>query len=90
MKKKTNKIFNIFDVFSEGIDAFIFGVPYVFISSLGFVFKILFLTFLSILTLDKFIKLKVLWNKEYFLSNFVKPWNFVIGVVSILVILNII
>lgn len=89
MARKSNKWDFIADQIWEApqtIDGFLIGIPYLIINLIGTIIKIILFSLISILTLNKLMKLNELWSNKYFKSNISNAWNFVIGLLLIIII----
>lgn len=89
MNKKGTPILDFIDGLLTNSEMIIFSIPYLILTSVGTIIKLLVLSLLSIISFNKWIKLKDLWNKKYLKTNLGNPWNFVLTV-SLLFILIII
>jgi hypothetical protein len=62
------------------------AIPYIILNSVGTFLKVLLLSLISILSLNKLIKLDGIWSKHYLKENIVNPWNCVISIVTIILL----
>jgi hypothetical protein len=87
--KKSNRWDFIADQIWEApqtIEGFLIGIPYLILNIIGTFLKLILFSLIAILSLNKWMKLNELWSKKYFKSNISNPWNFVIGLVMIILI----
>ena len=92
MAKKNSKWESIADLIWEApqtIEGFLIAIPYLILNSIGTIIKVLCLSFISLLTLNKWIKLGELWNKKHLKDNIANPWNCVLAL-AIIIFLTII
>lgn len=75
VKKKSDSIFDSLSLLIDGIEGLLFVIPSMIITTIGTLIKLIFLSLISLLTFNKFIKLKDLWSKNYLTSNLKNPWN---------------
>ncbi|WP_027391956.1 hypothetical protein [Aquimarina latercula] len=87
-EKKSDSLFNNLDVLFESIEGLMFGTPYLIMTSMGTLIKVLFLSFISLVMFNQLIKLKKLWSKEYLMSNIVNPWNCVVTIIFFIALFN--
>ncbi|SDY15151.1 hypothetical protein SAMN05444411_1412 [Lutibacter oricola] len=87
MNKKGTPILDFIDGLFTNSEMIIFSIPYLILTSVGTVIKLLFLSLLSIISFNKWINLKDLWNKEYLKTNLGNPWNFVLTVTLIIILI---
>ena len=89
MNKKGTSILDFIDGLYTNSEMIVFSIPYLILTSVGTIIKLIFFSLLSIISFNKWIELKGLWNKKYLETNLANPWNFVLSI-SILIILIII
>ncbi|CAL2078664.1 hypothetical protein [Tenacibaculum sp. 190524A02b] len=87
-KKKSDSIFDSLDILSESFEGLLFGIPYFITTSIGTLIKVLFLSLISLLTLNQLIKLKKLWSKKYLILNIANPWNCVLTIIVFVILLS--
>jgi len=88
LTKKKSKWVSIANLIWEAptmLEVVFTAIPYFILNLIGTFFKVIFLSLVSILSLNKWIKLSELWNKEYFKKNTVEPWNCVLAIIIIIV-----
>ena len=86
MNKKGTPILDFIDGLFTNSEMIIFSISYLILTSVGTIIKLLILSLLSIISFNKWIKLKDLWNKKHLKTNLGNPWNFVLTL-SLLIIL---
>ncbi len=86
MNKKQTPILDFIDGLLTNHESILFSIPYLILTSIGTVIKLIFLTFISILSFNQWIKLKDLWNKEFLKTNFGNPWNCVLTVTLFIIL----
>jgi hypothetical protein len=89
VEKKENKwdfIANQIWEAPQTIEGFLIGIPYLILNITGTLIKLILFSLISILTLNKWMKLNELWSKNYFKSNISNAWNFVIGLLMIIIV----
>ncbi len=87
MTKKKSKWNSIADLIWEApttIEGIFVAIPYLILNSIGTFLKVSFLSLISILSLNKWIKLSEIWNKKNLKENIVNPWNCVLALVIII------
>ncbi|MBR9847257.1 MAG: hypothetical protein GYB35_14670 [Algicola sp.] len=89
MAKKNSKWDSIADFIWEApqtIEGIFIAIPYLILNSIGAIIKLLSLSFISLLSFNKWIKISELWNKKYFKDNIANPWNCVLALVIIIIL----
>ncbi len=92
MTKKNSKWKSIADLIWETpttLEGIFVAIPYLILNSIGTIIKVIFLSLIAILTLNKWKKLNELWNKKYLKDNITNPWNCVLAL-GIIILLTII
>ncbi len=89
MNKKETPILDFIDGFITNSENILFAIPYLILTSVGTVIKLVFLIIVAILTFNQWIKLKDLWSKEFLKKNIGNPWNFVWSVIQFIILLTI-
>ena len=87
MAKKNSKWESIADLIWEvpqTIEGFLIAIPYLILNSIGTIIKVLFFSFISLLSFNKWIKISELWNKKYLKDNIANPWNCVLALAIII------
>ncbi|MCC1485628.1 hypothetical protein [Winogradskyella immobilis] len=87
MNKKGTPILDFIDGLFTNSEMIIFSIPYLILTSVGTIIKLLVLSLLSIISFNKWIKLKDLWNKKYLKANLGNPWNFVLTVTLLIILI---
>ena len=90
MNKKENPILDFIDEFITDSESILFAIPYLILTSIGTIIKLMFLTLTAILSFNQWIKLKDLWNREFVKKNIGNPWNFVLSIALFIILLTII
>ncbi len=86
MNKKQTPILDLIDGLMTNSESLLFAIPYLILTSIGTAIKLTFLTLLSILSFNQWIKLKNLWNIGFLKSNLGNPWNFVLTVTLFIIL----
>jgi hypothetical protein len=79
MNKKATPILDFIDGLFTNSESILSVIPYLILTSIGTIIKLIFLTVLSIFSFNQWIKLKDLWNKKYLKTNLGNPWNCVLS-----------
>ena len=79
MNKKETPILDFIDGFITNSESILFSIPYLILTSVGTIIKLLFLTLTAVLSFNQWIKLIDLWNKEFLKKNIGNPWNCVLS-----------
>jgi ABC-type microcin C transport system permease subunit YejE len=85
MNKKETPILDFIDGFITNSESILFAIPYLFLTSIGTVVKLMFLTLTAVLSLNQWIKLKDLWSKEFLKKNLGNPWNCVLAAILLII-----
>ncbi|MDP5229709.1 MAG: hypothetical protein NWQ38_04895 [Cellulophaga sp.] len=89
MSKKKGKWESVADLIWKApttIEGVFVAIPYFILNSIGTFFKVILLSLISVLSLNKWIKLRELWSKKYFKENIVEPWNCVLAIFIIVIV----
>ncbi|WP_165750566.1 hypothetical protein [Cellulophaga sp. Z1A5H] len=86
MNKKETPILDFIDGLLTNSEGILFAIPYLILTSIGTVIKLIFLTLLCIFSFNQWIKLKDLWNKRYLKTNLVNPWNCLLSVTMLIIL----
>jgi hypothetical protein len=73
---------------SGTIEGLLFGIPYIILTSVGTLLKLIVLTLISLLTFNKLIKIIDLWKKENLILNLINPWNCLITILFITILVT--
>ena len=86
MNKKETPILDFIDGMITNSEGILFAIPYLILTSIGTLIKLFFLTLLSVLSFNQWIKLRNLWNKTFLSSNLGNPWNCILSVILFIIL----
>ena len=70
----------------QTIEGLIIAIPYFALNSIGTFIKLIFLSLISILSLNRWIKVDELWSKKFWKTNLGNPWNCVLAIFCIVIL----
>ena len=86
MNKNETPILDFIDGLFTNSENFLFAIPYLILTTIGTAIKLIFLSLLSILSLNLWVKLKNLWNRRYLKRNLENPWNCVLTITLFIIL----
>ena len=77
------------DTTFANLEMYLFSIPYLIVTSVGTIIKVLLFSLVSILSFNRLIKFQKIYSKRYMMSSISNPWSLVWAIVTIIVVFRV-